>query len=143
MLNLKTIICLLYVLMCLQFAYCEGENQIAEINAEAENNTTTLTYLEEPTTTDEVSENETQLRNLRGHRGYNYSGASTSQLYNSVNARSDAYNSYSPRYNPTTQYNQGGYSAQSSYERAGAMWQEIRSRDGSNTNAGAAPPANN
>lgn len=89
-----------------------------------------LKFLEEP------NQDSTELNNLRGLKSWK--SMSTQQLYDSVNARSDAYNPNSPRYNPTSQLNNGGKTAQASQQKASEIWQEIRDRQSIN---GAAPAA--
>jgi hypothetical protein len=118
--KIKTSILLLLFLSVLSYAFTQ----------ENVNQDTNLKFLEE------TNQDTTELSNLRGLRSWK--SMSTQQLYDKVNARSDAYNPNSPRFNPTSQNNKGGKSAQASQQKAAEIWKEIRSRESLD---GAAPAA--
>jgi hypothetical protein len=119
----------LLVLLFLTYAVTQEIQKLQE-NVPSDKN---LLFLEES------NQDSIEIKNLRGRELKYRNSLSTQDLYNKVNARSDAYNSYSPRYNPTSQYNNGGAAAQASHQRASEIWQEIRSRE--SLNGGAAPAA--
>lgn len=119
---------LILLLIGLQVFLCSFDNK---------DNNSTLTFLED-TENSVKNKNETEIvfRNLRK---YDFSSWQSQKLYDSLNARSDAYNPTSPRYNPSSQYNQGGKSAQLSKERAASMWKELRDRANNQNNESPAP----
>ena len=114
-------------LLFLSYAFTQEIQKVDE-NVHPNNN---LKFLEEP------NQDSTELKNLRGLKSWK--SMPTQQLYDIVNARSDAYNTNSPRYNPTSQLNNGGKTAQASQQKAAEIWQEIRDRQ--SINGGAAPAA--
>ena len=69
------------------------------------------------------------IENNRVLRGDDYENWTDAQLYESVNARADAFNPNSKRYNPTSAYNVGGKSASNSHAKASQIWKEIRDRN--------------